>query len=104
MWLHYGLSAIIVLATLLAATWYATDRFHNFFIHHLQDTLESRALTVNQAIDVLSDHSDMSRICGVLQVSDPTLRVTVINTHGKSCTAARDENGVIRSERIEYSL
>ena len=78
LWLHYGLSAGIVLITLLTVAWYATDRFHDFFIHHLQDTLESRAITVNQVIK----NSGIDNSCRVLEVSDPTLRVTVINTKG----------------------
>jgi len=93
LWLHYGLSATIVFATLLAAAWYATDRFHDFFIHQLQDTLESRALSVNQAINALDDNSDMINVCDVLQVSDPTLRVTVINSLGNVlCDSEADAN------------
>ena len=78
LWLHYGLSASIVLVTLLTVAWYATDRFHGFFIHHLQDTLESRAITVNHAIN----NTGINKACYVLRESDPTLRVTIINTQG----------------------
>jgi len=79
LWLHYGISAAIVLVTLLIVAWYATDRFHHFFIHHLQDTLESRAVTVNQAIKNSVITNDT---CQVLQSSDPTIRVTVIDIQG----------------------
>ena len=78
LWLHYGLSAGIVLITLLTVAWYATDRFHDFFIHHLQDTLESRAITVDQAIK----NSNSDSACHVLKKSDPALRVTIINPKG----------------------
>ena len=78
LWLHYGLSAGIVLITLSISAWYATDRFHEFFIHHLQDTLESRAITVDQAIK----NSNNDSACYVLKTSDPSLRVTIINTKG----------------------
>jgi two-component system phosphate regulon sensor histidine kinase PhoR len=79
LWLHYGLSAAIVLVTLLTVVWYATDRFHDFFIHHLQGSLESRAITVNQAIN---DSGDGENNCQVLKASDPEIRVTAINTQG----------------------
>jgi len=82
LWLHYGLSAGIVLITLLSVAWYATDRFHEFFIHHLQGTLESRAITVDQAIQQSDKADDIKSACYVLQTSDPTLRVTVIDTVG----------------------
>jgi len=106
LWLHYGLSATIVFATLLAAAWYATDRFHNFFIHQLQDTLESRAFTVNQAINALDDTSDMSNVCDVLEVSDPTLRVTVINSQGNVlCDSDADAKAMENhAQRPEMSM
>ena len=78
LWLHFSLSAGIVLLTLLIAAWYATERFQEFFIHHLQDTLESRAITVEQGIK----KSDIKSACQMLRISDPTLRVTIINTKG----------------------
>lgn len=82
LWLHYGLSAGIVLITLLSVAWYATDRFHDFFIHHLQGTLESRAITVDQAIQQSGSTDDINNACYALQTSDPTLRVTIIDTEG----------------------
>lgn len=82
LWLHYGLSAGIVLITLLSVAWYATDRFHEFFIHHLQGTLESRAITVGQTIQQSGNTGDLDNACYVLQTSDPTLRVTIIDTEG----------------------
>ena len=78
LWVHYGVSASIVFVTLLAVAWSGTDRFHDFFIHHLQGTLESRAVTVDQA---LSD-TEIGSACRVLQISDPTLRVTIVDTKG----------------------
>lgn len=82
LWLHYSLSAGIVLITLLTVAWYATDRFHQFFIHHLQGTLESRAITVNQAVQKSENKQDINNACYVLQASDPTLRVTIIDMKG----------------------
>lgn len=82
LWLHYGLSAGIVLITLLSVAWYATDRFHDFFIHHLQGTLESRAITVDQTIQQSGNTGELNNACYVLQTSDPTLRVTIIDTEG----------------------
>lgn len=82
LWLHYGLSAAILLVTLLSVAWYATDRFHEFFIHHLQGTLESRAVTVDLAIRQSENSKAISDACNILQISDPTLRVTVIDTKG----------------------
>ena len=78
LWLHFGISAGIVLLTLLSVAWYATERFHDFFIQHQQDTLESRAITVDQAIK----NSNAKSACRVLQNSDPALRVTIVDTRG----------------------
>lgn len=99
LWAHYGLSAVIVLLTLLIVAWYATDRFHEFFINHLQNTLESRAITVNQAIK----NSGINKACLVLQLSDPELRVTIINKKGvvlcdSEAEAASMENHANRPE------
>jgi len=82
LWLHYGLSAAIVLVTLLTVAWYATDRFHDFFVHHLEDTLESRAITVGLAIQQSTSPETINDACYFLQTSDPTLRVTVIDIKG----------------------
>ena len=91
LWFHYSLSAGIVLAALLTVAWYATDRFHGFFVHHLQDTLESRAITVNQAIAGLDGELNLSGACGILKDSDPSLRVTIVNVDGKvQCDSTAD--------------
>lgn len=82
LWLHYGLSVGIVLLSLLTLAWYATDRFHDFFIHHLQGTLESRAITVNQSIQNIGSETNIHYACNLLQESDPTLRVTIIDMKG----------------------
>ncbi|MDH5611525.1 MAG: ATP-binding protein [Gammaproteobacteria bacterium] len=82
LWLYYGVSASIVLVTLLMAAWYATDRFQDFFINHLQTTLESRAITVDQAINDELKSSQTKGACFVLKISDPSLRVTIVNTDG----------------------
>lgn len=79
LWFHYGISAAIVLVTLLTVVWYATDRFHDFFIHHLQGSLESRAITVIQDIN---DSGIGKNNCQVLKASDPEIRVTAINIQG----------------------
>lgn len=79
LWLHYSLSAAIVLIALLAATFYATDRFKDFFIQHLQGTLESRAIAVNQA---MNDSGAGDNSCHALQLSDPLIRVTIIDARG----------------------
>lgn len=78
LWLHYGISASIVLLTLLCVAWYATDRLHEFFIQQEQGMLESRAITVNQAIE----NSDINNACRLLQTSDPAVRVTITDTQG----------------------
>lgn len=103
LWLHYGLSAGIVLITLLSVAWYATDRFHEFFIHHLQGTLESRAITVDHAIQQSGNTKNIDQTCYVLQTSDPTLRVTVIGIDGAVlCDSEADaktmENHALRPE------
>lgn len=102
LWLHFSLSAGIVLLTLLIAAWYATERFQEFFIHHLQDTLESRAITVEQAIK----NSDIESACQLLRVSDPTLRVTIIDTNGvvlcdSEADAVNMENHAHRPEVLQ---
>jgi len=99
LWLHYGISASIVLLTLLSVAWYATDRFHDFFIHQQQDTLESRAITVDQAIK----NSNVENACQALKISDPTIRVTIVDTHGvvlcdSDADAASMENHAERAE------
>ena len=80
LWLHYGLSATIVIGTLLTVAWYSTDKFHDFFIHHLRDSLEARAITVKQAAQSIGINKTT---CNVLEKSDPTVRVTIINTQGR---------------------
>lgn len=82
LWLHYGLSAAIVLITLLSVAWYATDRFQEFFISHLQNSLESRAITVDQSIQEIADTKIISQACNALHESDPELRVTIIDKQG----------------------
>ena len=62
LWLHYGISAGIVLLALLTVAWYATDRFHEFFVSHLQGTLQSRAIIVDQEITA----SGMQSACLIL--------------------------------------
>jgi len=99
LWLHYGISAGIVLLTLLIVAWYATDRFHDFFIHQQQDTLESRAITVDLAIK----NSSIDSACKALKISDPTLRVTIIDKQGavlcdSEADAASMENHAQRPE------
>jgi len=79
LWLSYGLSAAVVFISLLVVAWYATERFHNFFTDHLKDTLESRAITLTQ---VIGDLGISDQTCQVLKLSDPVIRVTVINTQG----------------------
>lgn len=102
-WLHYGLSATIVLVTLLIVAWYATDRFRGFFILQQQSTLESRAITVNQSINnsIINDNT-----CRVLQISDPTVRVTLINLHGTVLcdSEASSENMENHAHRPEISM
>lgn len=99
-WFHYGLSATIVLVTLLIVAWYATDRFRGFFILQQQSALESRAITVNQSINnsIISDNT-----CRVLQISDPTIRVTLIDLQGtvlcdSEVSSANMENHAHRPE------
>lgn len=82
LWFYYGVSAGIVLLTLLTAGWYAMDRFQDFFINHLQTTLEARAVTVDQVIKGRSKNADISQACLLLKTSDPALRVTIVNTRG----------------------
>ena len=99
LWLHYGISAGIVLLTLLTVAWYATDRFHDFFIHQQQDTLESRAITVDLAIK----NSSIDSACKALKTSDPTLRVTIVDKRGtvlcdSEADAASMENHAQRPE------
>jgi len=79
LWWSYGLSAVIVLVSLLVVAWFASDRVYDFFVNHMQSELESRAITVNQAIND-SDISDAN--CEVLSISDPGIRVTIINPEG----------------------
>jgi two-component system phosphate regulon sensor histidine kinase PhoR len=79
LWLSYVLSAAVVIIALLAAAWYATDRFHEFFIDHLKNTLKSRAITVGQTIE---DSHINEKVCDALRLSDPTIRVTVVNKPG----------------------
>ncbi len=79
LWMHYGVSAAIVLVTLLTVIWYATGRFHDFFIHHQEESLKSIAVTLNQTID---DSGVSGDTCRVLLTSDPTIRITMINTQG----------------------
>lgn len=102
-WLHYGLSATIVLVTLLIVAWYATDRFRGFFILQQQSTLESRAITVNQSINnsIINDNT-----CRVLQISDPTVRVTLINLQGTVLcdSEASSENMENHAHRPEISM
>ena len=49
LWWSYGLSAAVVLITLLVVAWFAKDRVYDFFIQHMRDELQSRAITVDQS-------------------------------------------------------
>lgn len=80
LWLYFGLSVTIVLAALLGVVWYASARFHDFFIHHQKDVLESRAITVRQSINDPSEISENN--CQVLWESDQEIRVTIIDRQG----------------------
>ncbi|MCW8964439.1 MAG: ATP-binding protein [Gammaproteobacteria bacterium] len=79
LWWSYGLSAAVVLITLLVVAWFAKDRVYDFFIQHMRDELQSRAITVDQAI---KGPGISSANCKVLAISDPDMRVTIINTAG----------------------
>lgn len=80
LWLYFGLSVAIVLAALLSVVWYASAQFHDFFIHHQRDALESRAITISQSINDLSEIDENN--CQILHISDPEIRVTIINRQG----------------------
>lgn len=99
LWLHFGVSAGIVLLTLLSVAWYATERFHEFFIQHQQSTLEARAITVDQAIN----NSNIKSACQVLKISDASLRVTIVDHQGlvlcdSEADATSMENHAARQE------
>jgi len=79
LWWSYVLSASIVLITLLVVAWFAKDRVYDFFINHMLDELASSAITVNQAID---DPDISNSNCRVLAISDPDIRVTIIDMAG----------------------
>ena len=74
LWLHYGLSAAIVLVTLLSAAWYVTDRFHDFFVQHQQESLASRAITVNQAITDSNINSNTCNLASILVDNSDRIR------------------------------
>ena len=101
LWSSYVLSAAIAFIALLIVAWYAADRFHEFFIDHLQDTLKSRAITVSQSID---DSGMADKTCHVLKHSDPTIRVTVIDTKGVvQCDSEIDGSMENHARRPEIS-
>lgn len=101
LWLYFSLSVTIVLTALLGVVWYASDQFHDFFIHHQRDALESRAITVSQSINDLGEISENN--CQVLRVSDQEIRVTIIDRQGEVlCDSEADsesmENHATRPE------
>ena len=93
LWLHYGISAGIVLLALLTVAWYATDRFHEFFVSHLQGTLQSRAIIVDQEITA----SGMQSACLILKRSDPSLRVTTVNAQGQVLCDSEVESSLMEN-------
>ncbi len=77
------------MVALLSVVWYASDQFHDFFIHHQRDALASWAITVSQSINGSSEINENN--CQVLQISDQEIRVTIINRRGVAlCDAEVD--------------
>jgi two-component system phosphate regulon sensor histidine kinase PhoR len=84
LWWYYALSVAIVLATLLAVTWYVTDRFRDFFVDQQETALEFYARTLSLDIEENGfPLSGMTTICSASQHADKTLRVTLINADGE---------------------
>jgi signal transduction histidine kinase len=79
LWWYYALSVAIILATLLAVTWYVTDRFRDFFVDQQETALEFYARTLSLDIEENGfPLSGMTTICSASQHADKTLRVTLI--------------------------
>lgn len=92
LWLYYGLSIAIVLASLLSVTWYVADRFRTFFVDHQRTTLEERARGL--VYDIQDDPGSRPRItdyCIRYKRTEPQLRVTIIDNDGVVvCDSAAD--------------
>jgi signal transduction histidine kinase len=83
LWLYYGLSVTITVVALLTITWYVADRFRDFFIDQLEITLEARARGIAQ--DIRKEGlkpADLTDRCRSLRRTDPTIRVTLIDSRG----------------------
>jgi signal transduction histidine kinase len=94
LWLYYGLSIAIVLASLLSVTWYVADRFRTFFVDHQRATLEERARGLVH--DIQYDPDNLAHIadyCTRYKLTEPRLRVTIIDNDGVVvCDSAADAN------------
>jgi len=92
LWLYYGLSIAIVLASLLSVTWYVADRFRTFFVDHQRTTLEERARGLVYDIqDDPGSHPRITDYCIRYKRTEPQLRVTIIDNDGVVvCDSAAD--------------
>ena len=107
LWLYYGFSIAIVLASLLSVTWYVADRFRTFFVDHQRTTLEERARGLVH--DIQGDAGFRTHIvdyCVRYKRTEPRLRVTIIDNAGVVlCDSAADashmENHGRRPEVIQ---
>jgi signal transduction histidine kinase len=83
LWWYYALSVAILLATLIAVTWYVTDRFREFILDQQESALELYARKISLDIEKSGlPLSEMTAVCSAAQYADKTLRVTLINADG----------------------
>jgi two-component system phosphate regulon sensor histidine kinase PhoR len=107
LWLYYGLSIAIVLASLLSVTWYVADRFRTFFVDHQRTTLEERARGLVHDIQDNPDfRTQIADYCIRYKRTEPRLRVTIVDNTGvvlcdSDADASHMENHGRRPEILE---
>lgn len=83
LWWYYTLSVVIVLAALLAVTWYVADRFRDFFVDQQRSQLEVYSGAITQDVEQNGvPRAGFNELCNSYRNADRTLRITLIDAGG----------------------
>jgi len=83
-WFIFPAFLLVVLISLLALTWYATEAFHQFYLEHVSSDLGAQASLVKQRLNsALAENSEgVNDLCRELGRVSPS-RITVILRNGQ---------------------
>ena len=93
LWQLYPSYLIITLIALIAAGWYSSRSFRDFYLNQIAEDLESRALLVKgQILDALeaNDLNKVDEVCKELGSTSST-RITVVLTSGRVLGDSEEE-------------